>query len=196
MRKYLYIGIAVFILWAGYTQWRLIVVREKLKETEAEREQALEIANGLKLDTIRYRGKLKFEVLRSKALILSNNNLEKMLSGRFKEVSNAKVKPKKIESVTFTNTVVEPFKIPPTDTVYLYTCEAFHYQYRDEFNAIDVLAIDTPRMRIEVPVYGIPHKLRRKFLGLRIGKMDVWFDAWTPNKLVNMDSAVFIDVKN
>ena len=195
MRKYLIILAALVVIYSGYTQWRLTVVREKLRNKTAEHEQVLEIANGLKLDTIRYKGNLNHEVLRSKALLISKNNLEKLAEGRLKELTNLKAKVKKIESVTFTNTVIEPFEMEPADTVYLSTCEAFHYKYRDEFNAIDVLALDTPRMRIEVPVYGIPHKLRRKVLGLRIGKMDVWFDAWTPNKLVSMDSAVHLVVE-
>jgi hypothetical protein len=195
MKKYLYIGLVLIVIYAVIQTYRTKRLKSKLETAITEKGQAIDLITGELANKVKiYEGKLGEHVAQVEASELSKKNLEALLkSEQLKYWRSFKSKTKHTESIGSIEFVSEPFKEIVHDTVYLLGgCNVFAYNYHDEYNNIVANVIDTPLFQMRVPVYIKDNSYRKRFLGIGLGRRIYDREAYTPNKLVSLDSIVFI----
>jgi hypothetical protein len=164
------------------------------------RDEAIRIANGARQETEVYRNKYGDQVTKTKAAELDVTNLKAL--AKTKELEYLKkfnVKPRRIESTGTISTILKTDSIK-YDTVYV-PCDstftkAFHYVLHDEWNDIDALVLDTPRLEIRDKIYWVQEWQRKHkfvFKNWRFGKKEWFQEVTNENNLIRIDGqSVFV----
>jgi len=200
------IVIAVFIILfvaLGVQTYRANRLKEGKRIAEEELSQAIQVANDKSSKLELFVNAYNNEAARSKALTLSLNNVEDLRnSERLKflaQFAGLKKNLRNLETAGSFEWLIledsipaEAFVIPcPEDSI-----KGVRFKLFDEFNTIDIVAADTPRIEIRVPFYtSVYWQRKNKFLGIRYGKKEYNVESYSPNKLIKITKQDLVRVE-
>jgi len=164
--------------------------RAKMVLAENEREQVISFANATKVEAERYKNELGNIVNRTEQLELTIKNVNELKETErlkfLKEFSRLKNNLRNLEEagrfdwlIDEDSIPMEIVSVPCTDTL-----KAFNYKLKDEFNDIEAMVLDTPRLNIRVPIYYVELWDRKWFLG----KKNYYIETTSPNKLIRLEA--------
>lgn len=178
--------------------WRVSYLQSRLEFVSDERNQAVQFATNQKEATSHYINKYNQEVAKVKQSEISQDNLKRLLETR--ELSHLK----NFESINKRLSNIENFKTISMsvrgDSIRLVpvflkdSLRAFRWEIKDEYNDISATVLDSPKFKMDIPLHAVAIWQRKKFLGLRIGKKAWVTEAFTPNKMVHIDSITSFSV--
>lgn len=174
--------------------WRS--AEEKAKENEIAARAANKNYESIAVNYINDKGQLVTVV---EAYQLSKENTRKALEEN-KRLNNIikqfHVKPKNVESAnTFSLEFQE--QLIKHDTVYIPckdSLKVMKYTYRDQWNDIQAMSIDTPKLDIRDRIYAIETRTRPKawFWKLQWSRWQSNYEITNANKMIKIDSVIFI----
>jgi len=177
--------------------------RFKIKATiaENERDQVATLTNELQSEITKYQNENGNTINQVRTLQLTLDNLERLKESErlsfLKQFANLKKDLRNLESAgSFEWLIVEDSV--PSSVVYIPckdSVKVFHYLLQDEFNTIDAMVIDTPKVKIRVPFYPVVLWDRKKWLGMKIGKKVYYNESYSPNQLVDITRQELIRVE-
>ena len=185
------LGILIVLLAAlGIQTVRASRYRAKMVLAENEREQVISFANATKTEAERYKNELGNVINRTEQLELTIKNVNELKETErlkfLREFSRLKANLKNLEEAGRFDWLIEEDSIPMevvnvpcTDTL-----RAFNYRLKDEYNDIEAMVLDTPRVSIRVPIYYAELWDRKWFLG----KKRYYMETTSPNKLIRLEA--------
>lgn len=185
------LGILIILLAAlGIQTVRAARYRAKMVIAENEREQVITFANAAKIETEKYKNELGNVINRTEQLELTIKNVNELKETErlkfLQEFSRLKNNLKNLEEagrfdwlIDEDSIPMEIVSVPCTDTL-----RAFNYRLKDEYNDIEAMVLDTPRLNIRVPIYYAELWDRKWFLG----KKRYYIETTSPNKLIRLEA--------
>lgn len=190
MMKYVVIAFVVLLALLSIQTFRAERLKDKMEIAERDRDQAITFAANEKKLVESYRNKLGNVVIRVEELNLSLANAVKLReTERLKFLDNFNKLKKDLRNLenagSFDWLVVED-SIPVTSEVLPCpdSLRVWTYRLKDEWNDIEAKVIDTPRLKINVPVYYADYWDRKWFLG----RKHYYRETTSPNKLVSIQA--------
>lgn len=188
----IFFGLLITAVAILFTLWQS--AKEEAKQNGIARDAANRNYESVAVKYINAQGDL---VTKQKTIELNAENFKKALeANELKWVNKFHVKPKNIESAnTFSLEFQE--QLIKHDTVYI-TCKdslkVMKYTYRDQWNDIQAMAIDTPKLDIRDRIYAIETRTRPKawFWKLQWSRWKSNYEITNANKLITIDSVIFI----
>lgn len=193
------VGLAIILLviFSIIQTQRALHFQEESERNAADLKVVTGLVNGKEEQTKFYVNQFQEQVGKTKKMELSKQTLEALMKSKEAEwIKKFDAKPKQIESATHTEVSIDGeniLLIPMEDTI-VYR-KTFLWKIKDEYNDILARVVDTPRLRINIPLYELEIWQRKKFLGLRIGKKEWYKEITSPNKLVKLNSQVIYTVR-
>jgi len=191
--------IAAFVLlliYAGIQTERASRFKIGKRLAENERDQAINLATEEKRQVESFRNRNGNLSHRVEQLVISNATLSKLkdtdrvkflneIDRLKKDLRNLK-NAGKIEVTLNTDSIPFTPKFIPCDD----SLKVFRYYYKDEFNLIDALVIDTPVFKSRIPIFTADYWDRKWFLG----KKTYWREVISPNKKADIELQEYFTV--
>ena len=190
----IFFGLLITAVAILFPLWR--AAKEEAKENGIARDAANKNYESIAVNYINDKEQLVTVV---EAYKLSKENTQKALEEN-KRLNNVikqfYVNPKNVESA---NTFSLEFQkqLIKHDTVYIPckdSLKVMKYTYRDQWNDIKAMAIDTPKLNIRDRIYAIETRTRPKrwFWKLQWSRWQSNFEITKSNKLIKIDSVIFV----
>jgi hypothetical protein len=200
--KWLAIGIAIILFTSAIAAAKYY--KDQAEQNTIGRDEAIRIANHAEQETSIYRNKLGDTVRITKAAELNLSNFKALAEtkelGWINKFENLKKDYRNLSSAGTIGSHLDGSSIK-NDTVSV-PCDssgmmrAFHYRLKDEWNDIEALVIDTPRLDIRDKTYYVLEWQRsHKFLfkNWRFGHKEWQQEVTNSNHLIKIDSqSVFV----
>lgn len=190
--RVIFFGLLITAVAILFTLWQS--AKEEAKQNGIARDAANRNYESVAVKYINAQGDL---VTKQKTIELNAENFKKALeANELKWVNKFHVKPKNIESAnTFSLEFQE--QLIKHDTVYIPckdSLKVMKYTYRDQWNDIQAMAIDTPKLDIRDRIYAIETRTRPKawFWKLQWSRWQSNYEITNANKLITIDSVIFI----
>lgn len=190
--RVIFFGLLITAVAILFTLWQS--AKEEAKQNGIARDAANRNYESVAVKYINAQGDL---VTKQKTIELNAENFKKALeANELKWVNKFHVKPKNIESAnTFSLEFQE--QLIKQDTVYIPckdSLKVMKYTYRDQWNDIQAMAIDTPKLDIRDRIYAIETRTRPKawFWKLQWSRWQSNYEITNANKLITIDSVIFI----
>lgn len=177
-------GIAAYFF---YGKWRMV---------SNERDEAVTISSGKSLEVKHLINRYNEEVVKAQAAQVSESNVKRLSETKeleyLKHIEGLRRSMKNFEhgssieaSVKMPDSVLVPYEVPVADT----SMHFFRWLVMDQYNMIDAVVLDTPVFEMKVPIRAVTYwERKRKFWFIRFGKKEYFTEAYSPNKLVKIDS--------
>lgn len=196
------VAILIILLAAlGVQTIRASKFKIKANIAENERDQVVTITNELQSEIAKYKNENGNTINQVRTLQLTLDNLERLKESErlkfLKQFANLKKDLRNLESAGSFEWLIDEDSVP---SVAQYipckdSLKVFHYNLVDEFNNIDAMVLDSPRIEIRVPFYTSVYWQRRKVLWMRLGKKEYFMESYSPNQLVNITKQELIRVE-
>ena len=197
MKSIILVWLAFAVITIGLG-WRVSYLQSRLEFVEDERDQAVRFATNQKEATGHYINKYNQEVAKVKQSEISQDNLKRLLETRelnhLKNFESINKRLSNIESFQTISMSVRGDSIKLVPVFLKDSLRAFRWEIKDEYNDISAIVLDSPKFKMDIPLHAVAIWQRKKFLGLRIGKKFWSTEAFTPNKLVRIDSITSFSV--
>ena len=203
-KNILLVVLVLLIIYSGVQTVRISRLKDGKKIAETERDQFSDLINEKDFVIERYINKHNQEIARVEAITLSHENVIRTKDSEYLKLLNQFEGLKKnyrnlvatasFDMTMFGEGVPEPERviIPCKDTL-----RAFKYRVYDDYNNIEILAVEPPKhMDIRIPLDAVINWNReKKFWFIKYGPKVYSMQAYTPNKLVKIDSMRIIRVE-
>jgi hypothetical protein len=195
MTRYAILAVLILALLSagGYIQH----LRTKLHNTEQGRDAAIRDYKNVTTKYVNSQGDI---VNQSKAFELSRNEFKKALESNDLKWIKKFSDYKRTQSASSFTTIFAPEDKVIRDTVYI-PCQdsikAFKYHYKDFYNDIEAMVLDTPKISIRDKYYVIVTRNRPKnwFIKLQWSRWEFQGQVTNLNRLIKTDSVTTILVK-
>jgi len=177
--------------------------RFKIKATvaENERDQVATLTNELQSEITKYQNENGNTINQVRTLQLTLDNLERLKESErlsfLKQFANLKKDLRNLENAGSFEWLIDEDSVPSSEV--FIPCKdslkVFHYQLVDEFNTIDAMVLDSPRIEIRVPFYTSVYWQRKKVLWVRLGRKEYFMESYSPNQLVDITKQELIRVE-
>lgn len=206
--RLLLIIIGLLIIFGGVQRCTIQNMKSAVKTAENDMKASLAIADAADRRTVEIQNKYGESIAKNVVYEISTTNLRSLLE-KSRALQFVKHIPdagkKNIEMIqTFDASFLDesvkivPIEIPCPDddsTARRVLMKAYQWQIKDEYNDISAIVLDTPRVHINVPIKSVILWQRKKWLGLRIGHKEWFQEAYSPNRLIKIDSQLVVRVQ-
>lgn len=196
------IAVLAIIVYAGFITHQWDVERKQRIENAKERDEAVKFATNEKEAKVEYINKYRETVVKVRSTEISRDNFRRLReTERLKFLGHIEDLKKNLANLGAAQAFDLSFfgdSIPMTPVMVDTgdSLKVFKYEYKDLYNDIFAMVLDTPRIKIRVPVRSaLLWERKNKFLWFRVGKK-IWYqEAYSPNKLIKIDSVSVYSVR-
>lgn len=206
--RLLLIVVALLILSGLVQRCTIKSLKEETRQSANDLKASIALLNGADERAKSYQNKYGEAIAKNVVYEISNTNLRSLLdkSKKAEFITHIPDATKKnIEAIqTFDASFLDesvrliPVTIPCPDddsTARKVLLKAFQWEIKDDWNDISAIVLDSPRVHIRVPIRSVILWQRKRLLGLRIGKKEWFQEAFSPNRLVKIDSQMVVRVQ-
>lgn len=200
--KWVAIGLAVIMFFSALAG--LKYYKDQAEQNAIGRDEAIRIANNEQQQTLIYRNKWGEQIRQTKATELNLKNFAALSkTNDLSWINKFETLNRKFKNLQSAGTIGSHFdgsSMKP-DTVRL-PCDssgfikAFHFKLKDEYNDIDAMVIDSPKLDIRDKFHWILEwQKKHKFIfkNWRFGEKEWFHEVTNSNKLIKIDSqSVFV----
>lgn len=202
------IVIGLLILFGGVQSCRVTALKKEAHRTQTDLNASLSLMNESAGIIKTYKNKLGEAIAKGSVYEMTISTLNATVRNN-KQLEFVKhipdVKKKNLEvaqsfDASFLDESVRliPVEIPCPDgdsTARRVLKHAYRWEIKDEYNDIAAIVLDTPRFNVRVPIRSVILWERKRFLGFKIGKKQWFQEAFSPNRLIRIDSQLVIRVQ-
>lgn len=195
MMSRIFLGLVILMLLNGiaasffYGKW---------KTARHERDEFATIATHQAGRVTHFENKYKEMVTKTQAAMVSEDNVKRLSETKeleyLKHIEGLKKSMRNFENssvfeaeVKLPDSVLVPYAVKDTSLHF------FRWLVMDKYNRIEAVVLDTPVFDMKVPINVVTYwERKRKFLGIRFGRKEYFTEAYSPNKLVRIDSVASV----